>query len=895
MTHRASLGPRLAALALAGAAAFVFAGAAVAGTTGKIAGRVVDTKGQPLVGASVAVPAIRSGAATDAEGRYSIVNVPAGTYDVRINMIGYAPVTTTGIVVSADLTVRLDVTLTESAVQLTEVVVKSTRPVVDVSKTTSIANVSAAEIAKLPVQELQDVVNLQAGVVDGHFRGGRLGEVQYQVDGVSVNNAYDNKNSLRLDRSLLEEVQVISGTFDAEYGQAQSGVVNAVLKRGSDKFSWNGETYFGSFLYPGSEEGRALPDFELRPTGIQSFQGSISGPLPVKSTTYIANLRYGHFDDYVYGERLLSIDGPILGVSGPVVVRAGDGATVALGTSREWSGVAKVSTRALANTEIGYQAIVNVIDARRLKWAYRFIPDAATKQHTYSIVHGLDVNHTIGKNSFFTFAARQNYFDYSDKALDSFYDPRYDSAGAATGDPNFEDGAIIGGVDLTRFVQNTNTLLLKGSYLNQASPVSQIKAGFDFQLPRVAFGTNGYLTFRQVGNEYVLIRTEKDLPERPGETLYFPVFASAFAQDQIEHDDMTIRAGLRFDLFDARSSIPSDLSNPANDIEGAPESHPQATTTKIALSPRLGVSWPTGPKAAAHFAYGHFAQFPAIGDIFGNANYDVLKGLQADPASEAEKGILGNPDIKPERTVQYEGGYKQAVTADLGIDLTVFYKDIRDLLGVEFVDLYNGAQYARFTNIDFGGVLGFTLAFDLRSAGPFAMTLDYTWQNARGNASDPRETQTRAAAGEDPRPRQIPFNWDQRHTVNVTASVSKPLNYTFAAIVRAGSGQPYTPSVTGGLGSGLEANSGRKPLFVNLDLRAEKALPIGGMPINLFARVFNVFDSRFNNGVVFATTGSPYYSRFPDADAGQLNDPTRYYAPRRVEIGLNLASKGETR
>ena len=108
--------------------------------------------------------------------------------------------------------------------------------------------------------------------------------------------------------------------------------------------------------------------------------------------------------------------------------------------------------------------------------------------------------------------------------------------------------------------------------------MSQVKAGFDFQLPRVAFGTNGYLTFRQVNNEYVLIRTVQDLPERPGETLYFPVFFSAFAQDLIERDDVMIRAGLRYDLFDARSSIPSDLSNPANSIAGAPESHPQPTT-----------------------------------------------------------------------------------------------------------------------------------------------------------------------------------------------------------------------------------------------------------------------------------------------------------------------------
>src|SRR5690606_5818341 len=94
----------------------------------------------------------------------------------------------------------------------------------------------------------------QAGVVDGHFRGGRAGEVQYQVDGVSVNNPYDNSSTLTLDRSVLQEVQVIQGTFDAEYGQAMSGVVNAVLRDGDDDFyEFSFEAYMGDYLSPGND------------------------------------------------------------------------------------------------------------------------------------------------------------------------------------------------------------------------------------------------------------------------------------------------------------------------------------------------------------------------------------------------------------------------------------------------------------------------------------------------------------------------------------------------------------------------------------------------------------------------------------------------------------------
>jgi len=306
------------------------------------------------------------------------------------------------------------------------------------------------------------------------------------------------------------------------------------------------------------------------------------------------------------------------------------------------------------------------------------------------------------------------------------------------------------------------------------------------------------------------------------------------------------------------------------------------------VSPRIGVSWPTGPRSATHFAFGQFAQFPPIGQIFQNADYSILEDLQATPEGTAKVGVLGNPDIGPEVTTQYEGGYKQAVSEDLGVDLTVFYKNIHDLLGVEFIETYNGAEYARLTNIDYGDVLGFTVAMDLRPRGLFGMTLDYTWQQAQGNSSDPRETATRAANGEDPRPRSIPLNWDQTHTLNVTASLGRPDDFATSAILRFGSGQPYTPNVVGGFGYGQEANSGRKPAGLVVDLRGEKTLRMGGAPVRAFMRIFNLFDSDYYSGPVFDTTGSPYYSLNP-GDERALTDPSRLYSPRRIEVGVSIA------
>ena len=297
------------------------------------------------------------------------------------------------------------------------------------------------------------------------------------------------------------------------------------------------------------------------------------------------------------------------------------------------------------------------------------------------------------------------------------------------------------------------------------------------------------------------------------------------------------------------------------------------------------MAYPIEDNAAVHFAYGHFRQFPPIGQMFANADYSVLYNLQAGqiPAT------LGNPDVRPETTVQYEIGYKHAITPDFGADLTIFYKDIRDLLGVEFINTYNDAEYARLTNIDFGDVFGITLALDHRKLGPVSMSLDYTWQQALGNASDPRETQVRASNGEDPRPRLIPFNWDQRHTLNLTATINEPGQYSASAVLKVASGQPYTPVLDSAFGFGLGDNAGRKPTGMVFDLRAERDLSRLAAGLAVFARVLNVFDTRYFNGPVFASTGSPYYSRFPDGgDWGALRDPGFFYPPRRIELGVRL-------
>jgi hypothetical protein len=853
-----------------------------AGTTGKIAGRIVDGTAKPVTYAAVQIVGTTLGSNTDADGRYNIINVPPGIYDLSVTHLAYQAVSIRDVLVSVDNTTWQDVKLESNVKSLGEVVIQAERPIIDVRVTSTRATVTADQIKDLPVQELQEIVNLQAGVVDGHFRGGRLGEVQYQVDGVSVNDPYTNKSSLSLDRSLIQEVQVISGVFDAEYGQAMSGVVNAVLREGTDKFEWNAEVYGGGFYFPDASRRPVAKADKVQLTGTGQAQASVSGPLPVPNTTFLLSGRRYSWDDYVIGTQLLHLTQPFLNDSTLNL----DGRKSPIGYSREWSGVVKITNHSLKGIKVSYQAIVNQREARESNYAYLLNPDGLSKQRQVSIAHGLDWTQSTGANSFYNLSVRQNYVDYRDMLYDSFWDPRYDAAGTPITEESVAHGSLVlAGADLTRFEQRTNAALVKGSFTSQVTRDQMFKVGAEVQWPAVTFGTPGYL--RDEGR--VLTRKYRfpaaDFPE-PKQ--YRPTLAAAYAQSQAEWNDFTIRTGVRFEYFHPHATLPRDLANPANSIAGAPLSPSTAVRGKSALSPRIAMAYPITDRAGIHFAYGHFTQYPSLNDIFTNADYAKLYSLQANATGIP---VMGNPDIKAERTVQYELGYKQMVTPDFGASFNLFYKDIRDLLGVEFITMYNLAQYARLTNVDFGDVIGFTLSLDQRNLGMLSSTLDYTWQRAQGNTSDPRETATRAEGRADPRPRLIPLNWDQAHTLNLTLRLDDPEKFSASSVVRVSSGQPYTPVLADGYGVGLNTNSGRKPLSLIIDLRGQRIVRLAGHRASVFARAFNLLDTRTVNGFVFESTGSADYSRFQTKDENALKDPTRYYAPRRVEIGISMGSE----
>ncbi len=275
-----------------------------AGTTGKIAGKVIDTKTrEPLIGVNIVVSGTSMGAASDINGDYFIINLPPGVYQVKATEIGYAPVIIRNINVSVDQTTRVDIEMGEQAVQVKGVEVTASRPIVQKDLTSTQSNISGHDISMLPVEDVQSVINLQAGVVDGHFRGGRIGEVKYLIDGVSVNDVYSGESTMEADVSSVQELQVITGTFNAEYGEALSGVVNQITKIPEDHYSGSFSAYSGDYITNRTSLFQYMGGFD--PTRTYNFQGSLSGPIPGTNqfVKFFSSARYLSDDGYLYGKR----------------------------------------------------------------------------------------------------------------------------------------------------------------------------------------------------------------------------------------------------------------------------------------------------------------------------------------------------------------------------------------------------------------------------------------------------------------------------------------------------------------------------------------------------------------------------------------------------------------
>ncbi len=245
-------------------------------TNGKIAGVVSNTAGTPLAGANVVVLGTSYGAAADADGRYFILDVPAGKYTVQFQYIGYATTEVTNIDVFSGLTTDLSQSLTEETIAGEVVNVVAERPLIQVDKTSSINILTAEDLENLPIRNLNELIETMPGVIvqDGgiHIRGGRDNEVAFFVNGAPTTGMSGRGNLIYIPQEATEEIQVQVGGYDASVGGANSGVITRQIRRGTS-------TWQGDLTLQNNGAGLGNDFLGTKSFGHSLMVGNISGPL----------------------------------------------------------------------------------------------------------------------------------------------------------------------------------------------------------------------------------------------------------------------------------------------------------------------------------------------------------------------------------------------------------------------------------------------------------------------------------------------------------------------------------------------------------------------------------------------------------------------------------------
>lgn len=915
------------------------------GSGGKISGTVISQEtGNPLPGVNVFIEGTELGAATDANGDYVILNIPSGSYTLQASYIGYTTYRVKNLRVSLDQTTRQKFSLSQEVIAGQEVVVVAKRPMIQRDLTASQRVTTSDEIKDMPVETFLDVLTTQAGVnvgADGalHIRGGRSNEIGYYIDGISVSNPFfTNSLAINVSNKALEEMKIVSGVFNAEYGNAMSGIVNLQIKEGGTKFHGSLSAYSGDYISDDSDIYMNIDDVSL--TARKVYEGTLNGPVPFISRgnrfTFNLSGRYANNKGYLYGmrEHTPGDSANFDDADNWYIELEGDNSFVPMNPSTGLHLLGKLTFRITPRLKISTQLLRSTGDSKSYVHSYKYNPDGTTSYLSENNNYSVKLNHALGSKSFYEaniFYGTTNYKQYQFKPIDlsrttpidSFDENDYVLFAEEPGiyiidgrEISVQDRGtyilqnsdyipstrikgspqsatfVFGGSQRGHAYRKSTSLGMKLDFTSQITTRHEIKMGIDIRDDDLEERTFTVL----YNNQEYKIPTILPVNSTPTHSLYNKnaLFYSAYIQDKIEHKNFIMNLGIRYDYFNPNSDYIKNLIDPEGErIKADP---------KITISPRLGVAFPITDQGVLHFSYGHFYQMPTLRRLFKEPIFGV-----------GESPTVGYANLKPEKTVLYEFGLQQQLTNVMAIEANVFYKDIRELLALQSI-VYKGEQgpasYDIYLNKDFGSVKGLTFSLTKRydRITRTSAFLDYSYQVTNGNSVTSGSFYFNAITGIEEEKKIVPLDWDQQHIVNATVTISDPNNWGVSFIAKLSSGWPYTPNYL--KNSPLQninpdPNSGRKPWQKSVDVNITKNFNIGGLQYLVFAKIYNLFDIR-NERYVYNDTGRAGYTfinqtsqeteefknHYGEAGIHTWTEyqvrPNYYRAPRLVTIGFSI-------
>ncbi len=927
-------------------------GLMLADTKGKIAGHVRTAEdGAPMPGVNVYIVEQQLGSISDQDGFFAILNVPPGRHTVSASFVGYKTVTQTGVPAVSDQTTTIKFALETTILEGEEVIVTAERQLIQPDRTSSKHTITEEDLKILPAESFAALLTTKAGVtVDAggsiHVRGGRASEVLYMMDGIQVTNPFSNTLGLSIPTSMISEVTLVSGTFNAEYGKAMSGIVNVVTRDGGRHLRGEMTVQAGDMSSQNTDVFEDADEFT--PTTFTRADFNLSGPVPIlPGGSFIISSMYKVSEGWLYGwKEHNTIDFGSFGVGEEAfVLLTGDSSRVPMNPRNDQSLMAKLNIKPWNAAKLTYQFKADRSFYQKYVHDWKFNPDGRYKYENGRYLHALHFSQSLSERTYFTLKGafrRSEAEQYVHKLNVPFIWDENDTLGyTASGEPIRDDvngdglytellvdwdtlrvrGGYIpnpdwytvdfpvgdttfssdipyyvgsdtgntpvdhfvyGGQRMGYFLSDFETRTLKFDLTSQVTPSHQIRTGIESNFYRMHSMDVG---IKMHAGTYWQPKIEPASTTGPGHSEYVrkPVEFAAYLQDKIELSTIILQVGIRYDYFNSNDSTFTNKTDPKNDT---------VASAKTQISPRLGVSFPITDQGYIHFSYGHFSQMPPFKYLYRNPD------LKRYPGTVLK---FGNPDLEPQKTVMYELGLQQQLNYTTAVDVTLFYRDISNWLSSEYNFINNDFKYTRYITQDFGNIRGITLALIQRTGTGLAVNLDYTYQIAEGNASSADEAyydNLKDPAIESEK-KVVPLDWDVRHTANATVSYQTAGGLGISLITKYSTGLRYTPTIQGQRNS--EENSGLKPVHLTSDLRANKSFLLGHHRLTATLKIYNLFD-RLNERYVFTDTGRATYSLRPTyagdpqvhypgvagihSLAEYLSNPSNYRSPRQILLSL---------
>jgi len=959
---------------------------------GKLRGKVTDKEsGEALIGANVTVEGSNLGAATDVNGEYVILSVPPGIYTVKVTYIGYSPVTVSNVTVNASLTTSLPLAMSSSAVQVQGVVIVAERPLIQRNTTNTIRIQSQEDVQVLPFRGVQNIVAMAAGVVQQagnlYVRGGRDGEVAYYVDGANVTDPSSMNEMVSLIREALQEVQLQSGGFTAEFGGATSGIIRSSMRSGgsqlkmsidylTDDFVKSGNMFLGTTArgYKNAVVTMSGPVM----SGVRFFFADQYSYVRNGSARFIEPFSFELTQDNLGAPRKLGEAFP-----GPVqMLRNGS-----VNQNWNWNNTAQgnllFDMAELANIPMkirfsGNYAFANSINGGAwptLSNVFRKA-DKQSRNDGSTAFGNLRLTHFLSQTTFYEIGlsyTRQWGRTYDNVFGDDWIKYPDSTANAQAGFVGFNGYGwrtrYTGPAGMTSIFQfnfndpnapingyskyNNNQMAVTVDLTSQVSPRWELKAGGNIEtwayrsynisnissyLRWIDSNEDGVISPDAViyasdlakGRTLELSKRARIIErggitnwgydymgnESDGSTLegsstvwdkpYKPTFASAYVQNKIEYQDLVLNFGVRYEYS---STDVKEIPTTINPITGTPDYlNPDGmdqtlntvdagtfTRTKAnhLFLPRVSFSFPVTDKTIFYAQYGKYAQMPSLGQLYRS---DASFGSIVNPNTRGPYSGSAPWLVQPERTTQFEVGFRQYLTDNLAFSLNGFYKDTKNLIQLRKVFTSQGVtQFTAYQNEDFATSKGFELTLELRRTNRLSARVNYTLSDARGTGNS--SASNSVAVGDETRARfpnfTAPLIYNQAHRGNLV------LDYRFAkgeggpilegmglyVLMSFNSGHNFTklqePQALGQsspwtVGSRAlldnrnrypveSPNASTTPWVFNIDLNWNKAFYFGGLNFELYVNVLNVLNSKQVLNV-YPQTGTP-------TDDGWLKSP----------------------